>query len=194
MRMLLIAGALVVAHTAWGGDFEDGMAAYQQKDYATAVKRFRSAAISGDDVAQDFVGMMYDEGKGVEQDYKEAARWYLLAAKQGNVFAQSKLGLMYNNGRGVAQDYKEAVRWYRLAAQQGDPIAQNNLSAMYLNGQGVSQDYVRAHMWSNIVAVSGVKQSIEYRDKIASRMTPQQIEQAQRMARECMASNFKKCD
>jgi len=132
--------------------------AYERKDYATAITKFRSSA------------------------------------EKGDVRSQNALGVMYENGRGVAQDYAEAVRWYRLAAQQGDPIAQHNLSAMYLNGQGVSQDYVRAHMWSNIVAVSGVKQSIEYRDKIASRMTPQQIEQAQRMARECMASNFTKCD
>ena len=125
---------------------------------------------------------------------KTAFTKFRSSAEQGDIRSQNLLGIMYSNGLGVAQDYKDSVRWYRLAAQQGDPIAQNNLSAMYLNGQGVSQDYVRAHMWSNIVAVSGVKQSIEYRDKIASRMTPQQIEQAQRMARECMASNFKKCD
>jgi hypothetical protein len=49
-------------------------------------------------------------------------------------------------------------------------------------------------MWSNIAAVSGDKDRVTNRDLAASKMTAQQIEQAQRMARECMASNFTKCD
>ncbi len=102
---------------------------------------------------------------------------------------------MYQNGKGVTQDYKEAVRWYTLAAKKGEDRAQNNLGNMYRNGQGLAKDFVRAHMWYNIAsAVGGDKKIAENRDSMASQMTPQQIEQAQRMARECMASNFKKCD
>ena len=130
----------------------------------------------------------------VAQDYKEAVRWYLLAAKQGDPDAQYNLALKYDKGQGVAQDYKEAVRWYRLAAKQGLAEAQNNLGVMYGLGQGVLQDHIRAHMWFNIAAITGKKNSVEGRDLTASKMTAQQIEQAQRMARECMASNFTKCD
>ena len=65
---------------------------------------------------------------------------------------------------------------------------------MYANGQGVLQDYVRAHMWFNIVAAGGDNDSTKNRDTMARMMTAQQLEQAQRMARECMNSNFKKCD
>jgi len=82
----------------------------------------------------------------------------------------------------------------RNKAVQGEPEAQNNLGVMYGLGQGVLQDYVRAHMWFNVVAANGYKDSAKNRDQAASKMTPQQLEQAQRMARECMASNFKKCD
>jgi hypothetical protein len=49
-------------------------------------------------------------------------------------------------------------------------------------------------MWFNLAAVNGDKNSVKGRDLVASEMKPQQIEQAQRMARECMASNFTKCD
>jgi hypothetical protein len=49
-------------------------------------------------------------------------------------------------------------------------------------------------MWLNIAAVGGDKNSVKVRDLVAKQITPQQIEQAQRMARECMNSNFKKCD
>jgi TPR repeat protein len=128
------------------------------------------------------------------KDYATAFTKFRSSAEQGDIRSQNLLGIMYENGLGVAQDYKEAIRWYQFAAQQGDPIAQYNLGVMYLNGQGVLQDYVRAHMWFNITAIAGDKESVKNRDKAASKMSPQQVEQAQRMARVCMASNFTKCD
>jgi TPR repeat protein len=121
-------------------------------------------------------------------------RWYQKAAQQGDAAAQGNLGRMYEKGQGVAQDYKEAVRLYRLAAKQNNYKAQANLGAMYYAGKGVLQDYVRAHMWFNIAAVGGDIDSAKNRDVLARTMTPQQVEQAQRMARECMSSNFTKCD
>ncbi len=194
MKVIILSIALIFAHTAWSGDFEDGLSAFNRKDYATAFTKFRSAAQQGNARAQTIVGMMYNEGQGIAQDYTEAVGWYRLAALQGDATAQLSLALKYDKGEGVAQDYKEAVRWYRLAAKQGLAQAQYNLGVSYAKGQGVLQDYTRAHMWLNIAAVNGDKNSVKGRDTAASQMTPQQVEQAQRMARECMASNFKKCD
>jgi TPR repeat protein len=194
MRRLLIIVALVFAHTAWSGDYEDGVAAIERKDYATAFVKFRSAALQGDAVAQYNVAIMYRKGEGVAQDYKEAVRWYQSAAQQGIAKSQFNLGIMYEQGWGVAKDYKEAVRWYRLAAQQGVARSQYNLGVMYGLGQGMAQDYVRAYMWLNIAAIAGEKDSVKNRDIVARKMTPQQIEQAKRMSIECMNSNFKKCD
>jgi len=194
VRFVIAALFTLVFTAALAGDLEDGVAAYEQKDYATALAKFRSAAQQGVSEAQYNLALMFEDGKGVAQDYKEAVRWYQLAAKQGFAEAQHNLGVMYSDGRGVAQDYKEAVRWYRLAAKQGDKTAQYNLGRMYFLGQGVLQDFARSYMWSNIAAVGGDKDSVKNRDIAASKMTAQQIEQAQRMARECMASNFTKCD
>jgi hypothetical protein len=101
---------------------------------------------------------------------------------------------MFKRGQGVAQDYVEAVRWYKLAAEQGDASAQFNLGNMYRKGQGVAQDFTRAHMWYNLAAVSGDKGAVKNRDLIAAEMTPQQIAQAQKLARECTARNFQNCD
>ena len=130
----------------------------------------------------------------VKKDYATALTKFRSAAQQGNKAAQYNFGTMYKRGEGVAQDYKEAVRWYQLAAKQGNAKAQHNLGRMYDKGQGLARDYVRAHLWLSIAAVGGVKESVGGRDIVAIKMTPQQVEQAQRMARECMASNFKKCD
>jgi len=194
MRRLLIAIALLFAHAAVAGDFEDGIAAFIREDYATALIKLRSAAQQGNVDAQYFVADIYYFGRGVAQDYKEAVRWYQLAAKQGDSQSQSMLGFMYLRGHGVEQDYKDAVRWFRLAAQQGNLEAQYNLGRMYWIGRGIAEDRVKAYMWCNIAAIAGDKESVKIRDVIARVMSPQQIKQAQRMARECTDSNFKKCD
>jgi TPR repeat protein len=106
------------------------------------------------------------------------------AAEQGDAAAQHKLGNRYEHGRGVPQDYAEAVKWYRLAAEQGHALAQSNLGVMYDNGQGVPQDYVRAHTWFNLAASRGNANGSKNRDIVAKRMTPAQIAEAQRLARE----------
>ena len=137
---------------------------------------------------------MYEEGAGIAQDYAEAMRWYKLAAAQGNAFAQNNIGDMYQEGNGVAQDYAEAVRWYKLAAAQGNTDAQFNIGKMYQSGNGVAQNLVRAHMWSNLSALNGDADSVKLRDAVAAKMTPQQIAEAQKLARECQARDFKNCD
>jgi TPR repeat protein len=81
-----------------------------------------------------------------------------------------------------------------LAAAQGAADAQHNLGFLYGRGQGVAQDYIRAHMWYNLAAVKGDADSVKNRDIIAAKMTSQQIAEAQKMARECQARNFKNCD
>src|SRR4030095_1164368 len=87
----------------------------------------KKRATQGDAVAQNNLGSMYVEGKGVPQDYTEALKWYRLAAAQGYAEAQFNLGVMYLGGEGVPQDYAEALKWYRLAAAQGEAKAQFNL-------------------------------------------------------------------
>ena len=127
-------------------------------------------------------------GQGVPQDYAEAAQWYQLAADQGFTEAQYNLGVTYDEGEGVPQDDAEAARRYRLAADQGHVSAQFNLGLMYSSGKGVPQDDVEAHMWLNLAtAHASAEERDEYvkeRDDVAARMTPEQIAEAQRRARE----------
>ena len=146
-------------------------------------------AKQGDAEAQNDLGGMYDEGQGVTQDYKEAVKWWRRAAEQGYAKAQTHLGYMYQHGDGVIKDYKEAVKWYRLAAEQGNAAAQTNLGNMYHNGDGVIYDRVSAHMWHNLAASNalstiGYERAKENRDDVAEEMTPSQLEESTRLARE----------
>ena len=98
----------------------------------------------------------------------------------GSVYGDDFLDGLDAFGR---KDYKEAVRWYRLSAEQGKATAQFNLALMYGGGLGVPQDYVLAHMWFNLSGSNGDKDAVKNRNIIEKRMTPQQIEKAQEMAR-----------
>jgi TPR repeat protein len=96
---------------------------------------------------------------------------------------------MYEKGLGLPQDYGEAVKWYRKAAELGHAEAQHNLGLMNEKGLGVPQDFVRAHMWFNLAVVHVNEGAKHDRDRTASLLAPDQIAEAQRMAREWMAKH-----
>ena len=139
---------------------EDGFAADARGDYATALRLLRPLAEKGDPVAQFNLGGLYADGAGVPQDYAEAVKWYRLAAEQGSAGAQNSLGAMYENGRGVAKDYVQAHKWYNLAAAHIFPAPTDKVS------NALRDKFVKS------------------RDLVAAKMTPAQITEAQKLARE----------
>ena len=176
--------ALGLSGAANAGPFDDAVAAHERGDYGTTLRLWRLLADQGNAVAQFYLGAMFSMGEGVKQDDVQAVKWFRLAADQGDADAQFALGLMFANGQGVPQNHAEAVKWFRLAADQGNASAQYNLGAMYNNGQGVPQNHVLAHMWYNLAGAQGVADAPKYRDRSASKMTPAQIAEAQRLALE----------
>ncbi|MGR9000058.1 MAG: tetratricopeptide repeat protein [Gammaproteobacteria bacterium] len=105
--------------------FGDAGVEYVKGDFAQVVKLLRPLAEKGNPEAQYKLGVMYDQGKGVDQDYQEASKWYRLSAEQGKSGAQFNLGLMYVQGQGVDQDYVRSYMWLSLAADQGVSEAQS---------------------------------------------------------------------
>ena len=85
------------------------------------------------------------------------------------------------------------MKWYRLSAEQGDADAQYNLGVMYGIGQGIIQDNVYAHMWGNIASSNGNENGGKLRDFVEKKMTPSQIETAQKLARKCVLKKYKWC-
>jgi len=114
---------LVASARAWAGPFEDGIAAYHQQQFATALGLWLPLAEQGHAAAHFNTGVLYENGLGVAPDPVVAAQWYLKAAEQGNVEAQYKLALFYENGIGVEKDLAAARRWYYtvLANHSTDP-------------------------------------------------------------------------
>jgi TPR repeat protein len=187
MRLLIvIALSCLLSKPVLGQDFETGVEAHKRGDYAAALRNWQPLAEQGHAGAQYQLGVMYEYGRGVPPNDAEAVKWYTEAAGRGVAAAQYKLGIMYDNGWGVSGSDAEAVKWYRKAAVQGHAYAQYDLGLMFASGAGVPRDYVRAHMWLNLAIAQGNNHMIKHRNEIAKNMTPAQIADARRMAREWM--------
>jgi TPR repeat protein len=127
---------------------------------------------------------MYLRGKGVPVDFDETMRLYRKAADQGYAIAEVQIGVWYEHSE--PQNFAEALKWYRKAADQGNASGQFNLGSLYAEGHGVPQDYVSAYMWLNLAEAQEGPNAYfgGLRDKVALFMTPAQIAEAQKLARE----------
>ncbi len=81
-------------------------------------------------------------------------------------------------------DYAAALREWLSLAEQGNAQAQHQLGYMYLRGRGVARDDIHAHMWWSLAASQGNKASTLARKLVAGRMSPEQIAEAEKLARE----------
>nr|ALS56026.1 putative Sel1 domain protein repeat-containing protein [uncultured bacterium EIL107F05] len=118
--------SIVLSPLSWGADFQKGLTAAKNGDFATALREWTPLAEQGNASAQFNLGIMYGNKRGVPQDHKTAVKWYTLAAEQGNATAQYNLGVMYDRGWGVLQDDLYAHMWWNVAASIGDEDASEN--------------------------------------------------------------------
>ena len=174
------------AQTNLGTMYADGRGVPQND--VEAVVWHRLAAEQGHANAQNNLGVSCATGNGVPQDYDEAVAWFRLAAEQGHADAQNNLGVSCATGNGVPQDAAEAVAWHRQAAEQGHADAQFNLGVSYATGEGVPQDNVEALMWHILADFRSTGKARERteaaRNGVAAQMTPADISEANRRARE----------
>lgn len=120
------------------------LALEQEGDPESAALHYAKAADQGHVEAAVNLGVLYQNGDGVEQDPLRATELYGWAARQGNARAQNNLGLLYVRGEGLAQNYEIAAQLFAAAAEQGLAVAIGNLATMYANGFGVAQSDAHA--------------------------------------------------
>lgn len=174
-----------VAQRQLGNLYRTG-AGVAQSD-AEALAWYRKAAAQGDVVAVYNLGVMYDNGFGVDQDHEEAARWYEQAVARNYAPAMYNLALQHEYGMSRPKDYASAMGLYTRAAELGEPWAQFAIALLYDQGLGVERDPVQAYRWFDI-AGDGHEHAIHNRDSVAEELTPEQIEEGRRLAREWRAA------
>lgn len=125
----------------------------------------------------------------LDRDYPSALKaWRPLALREReSSAARLFLGFMYANGLGLAQDLTAAAEWYKRSASQDNMLAQVRLGFMYRRGEGVAQDPIQAYFWAALAArqdshVQTIAAALQ--ESMAAEMTPDQIAEAERLARE----------
>ncbi|HKA46810.1 MAG TPA: hypothetical protein VKD68_01515 [Methyloceanibacter sp.] len=78
---------------------------------------------------------------------------------------------------------------FAVAAQSGAPDALFELGLLYATGLDVEADLVVAHKWFNLAALRGNRAALARRIELAREMTASQVAQAQKLAREWLATN-----
>lgn len=142
--------------------------------------------------AQDAVGNFYYWGywfnPAAQPNYSEAFKWFFKAATQGLDQSQVAVAHAYESGRGVEKNRNEALQWYSRAAENGDQLAQKGLGCLLAEGSGA--ELIDAVKWLEIVDLTSRVDEYDTScvEKAVSRMTPEQIDRAKKLAREFIKS------
>jgi len=163
-----------------GADLKSAKRAYEQKDYATALKEISPLAEQGNAEAQFILGKMYWRGEGVLKDPDQGIKWFKASAAQGNADAEFFVGAYYLLPH---TDIAQGLKWLRLSAEQGNQDAQLLLGKTYMDGnQEVRRDPVLAEMWLRLAA----KNNLEFYQKellgAERQMTADQIAKGKELA------------
>ncbi len=177
-RIYLTIFLLLVSPFAFSGDFQKGWDAYSSTDYATALSEWQELADAGDKNASYGMGLLYGNGFGVDMNDDLALKYYGVAAEKGHADAQFNLAVMHQNGWGVPQSDEKANEYYKLAAEQGITQAQIALGRYYALDFLDSYDPIEAYKWFTLAEALGDVDAVDKREFIASRMTSDQVIEA----------------
>ena len=133
---------------ACGSDI-DAKTAFDKGDYETAFKLWKPLAEKGDAEAQNYLGILYYLGFGVNRDYSKAVQWYEKAARAGNPDAQRNYGDMLHFGRGIKKNNYLAYKWYFAASQQGNKSAGKQIEVIAASGNLSPNQQMHAKIEAN---------------------------------------------
>jgi TPR repeat protein len=120
-------------------------------------------------------------------------KWLLRAAEAGDAGSQCNLGILCDNGiddngHAVAGNRREAVKWLLAAAEQGLPRAQVKLAEVYAASPDISGSLASAGGWFLLAALGShgvhLHRARSGYERVASRLTPAQIAEANRFAQD----------
>jgi TPR repeat protein len=170
------------AHTNLGILYLQGKGVKQ--DFGEALRHFRAAANGGDKGAMVNLGYMNDSGLGTPVDHTAAAEWYRQAAERGDPLAQNNLADLYLRGEGLPQNDALAFAWFKKAAASGNTGARIKLGFMYATGRATRRDPEAAYTWILAASLAGDQRGVEYLLPLESQLSPAQLEQAKRRAKQ----------
>jgi len=161
--------------------FEEGKAAYDRKDWVTAITELRPIAEQGDDRAMILLGNMYNEGMGVIENQQEAMSLYKRAAtEKNNADAMIAVAAMYTSGIGVAPNFDTATQWYCRAALSGSQMGAFFYALALFRGnktpaEEIKPDFYNSYKWFKIASMQKEnakfqRTALEFSKRLANQM------------------------
>ena len=166
-----------------------GSFASENKRWSEAIDHWRRAATAAGiaEAQHNLYSVYYDGGSGVPQDYDLARLWLVRAARQGNAHSQALLGYHHYSGKLMNQDDVESLRWSMRAAFRGSAVGMHygaHVLARMFNRTGNRASLKLSHVFYSLATAKEYEGARERRDQIAALLSPDEITDAQRMARE----------
>lgn len=121
LTIALGTAAFALGTPAQADPLMDGARAFQHQDYRGALADWRPLAIQGNATAQNNLGVMYLDGKGVRQSYSEAVRWISLSAAAGSSLGQNNLGGLYRDGKACPAISARPISGFPPALRRATP-------------------------------------------------------------------------
>jgi TPR repeat protein len=158
---------------------EDG---FGQSSYVVWLRKYGELATLGKEGSFNQVKALAEEG---DIEWQFVLGLFYFMGQQAPLNRVEFLNLLQRPRReGKPHDPEQAVNWFQRAATHGYSEAQNVLGHLYAVGESVPQDYIQAHLWLNLSAAQGNQEARKARNALAEKLTPQQLAEAQRLARE----------
>jgi TPR repeat protein len=188
-RIVFAVSAVLFAAVAVSGDFQKGWDAYNNADYAAALAEWQELADAGNADAAYGMGLLYGNGFGVDLNDEMALKYYGIAAEKGHGDAAFNLAVMHQNGWGVPMDENVANEWYAVAAEKGNTEAQMALGRFFAMDFQDTYDPVKAYKWFALAEKLGDYGAQEKREFIATRMTAEQVAEADGLVEKWMTGH-----
>ncbi len=111
------------------------------KNKIESVKYYEKSAELDNELAMFTLGIMYENGEGVEQNYETAKKYF---NKITDFSLKNYIGDIYYYGLIVQKNYEKAIEWFEKSAELGNEHAMFTLGIMYETGDGVAKNYEKA--------------------------------------------------
>ena len=129
----------------------EGASSYALGEHSKAAELFDKACKGNNEEACHMLGVLYADGKGVQQNKAKAAELWEKACASAHPSSCILLGSAYYIGDGVKKDAEKAKQLREKSAElfekscnDGDALNCKNLAFLYYMGAGVKRDKAKA--------------------------------------------------
>ncbi len=104
-----------------------------KKNLKKSIKYFEDASVLDSDSAQYELGVLYQNGNGVDNNILQSKNYYQLASQKNHAKALLALGRLYKNGaEGIPKNLHKAIEYLLLAWKVGNATAELELNEIAL--------------------------------------------------------------